>query len=147
MADYDKDFYAWLNHQADLLENGQLNGLDLDNLIEEVDCMGKRHLHKLESHVTLLLMHLLKWQYQPSKRQYGHSWETSIRVHRQQAWEVIEKHPSLSGKIMELYEENYRQAVKLASIETRIEEDSFPLECPWTFDQVMNEDWLPAEST
>ena len=100
---YDMDFYAWLNQQARLLEQGAFDQLDLENLTEEVDCMGKRHLHKLESHIELLLMHLLKWQFQPGRCQYGHSWEISIRAHRTQAKEVIAKYPSLGNKIVELY--------------------------------------------
>lgn len=77
---YDTDFYSWLQEQARLLEQGQANQCDLDNLIEEVEDMGKRHLRKLDSHLTELLMHLLKWQYQPQKREYGHSGENRARA-------------------------------------------------------------------
>ena len=148
MADlYDTDFYGWLHQQALLLESGQFEALDLTNLTEEVDCMGKRHLHKLESHITLLLMHLLKWQYQPEKRQYGHSWETSIRAHRKQAEVVMTKYPSLHQKVTESFASYYPDAVKQAVIETGLDESRFPACCPWTFYEVMADDFLPHSSS
>ena len=146
MADlYNKDFYAWANRQADCLEKELFKELDLDNLLEEVDCMGKKHLHKFESHMALLLMHLLKWKFQPVKRQYGHSWEVSIRAHRAHAKDVIVKHPSLGSQVIKHYAKNYQEAIEMACIETGLSKNLFPAECPWTFEQIMQDCWLPPE--
>ena len=140
---YDTDFYSWLQEQARLLEQGQANQCDLDNLIEEVEDMGKRHLRKLDSHLTELLMHLLKWQYQPQKRKYGHSWENSIRAHRKQARDLMEKYPSLEAKIISDWEGIFESALRSAVIDTDMTKKDFPGSCPWTFDQIMQEGWIP----
>ena len=142
---YQNDFYSWLHQQANLLEQGKFDQLDLENLTEEVDCMGKRHLSKLEQHLTLLVMHLLKWQYQPEKRACGHSWEISIKAHRQQAKDVLKKHPSLKNRLNQLYAELYSDAVDIACIETRLDKSAFPAQCPWTFEQVSEDGWLPQD--
>lgn len=139
---YDTDFYSWLQEQARLLEQGQANQCDLDNLIEEVEDMGKRHLQKLDSHLTELLMHLLKWQYQPQKREYGHSWENSIRAHRKQARDLIEKYPSLEAKIISDWEGIFESALRSAVVDTDMTKEDFPGSCPWTFDQIMQEGWI-----
>lgn len=140
---YDTDFYSWLLEQARLLEQGQANQCDLENLIEEIEDMGKRHLSKLDRHLTKLLTHLLKWQYQPQKQEYGHSWENSIRAHRKQAKDMMEKYPSLEAKVVDDWGDTFESAIEYAVIDTDMAKADFPNICPWTFDQIMEEDWLP----
>lgn len=65
---YETDFYAWTQEQADLLHSHQWSKLDLPNLIEEIESLGKQQRQELRHRLSVLLGHLLKWQYQPERR-------------------------------------------------------------------------------
>jgi len=73
---YDTDFYAWIQDQAATLRAGNLAGLDVNNLIEEIESMGRSEKRELRSRLVVLIVHLLKWAYQPLRR--GNSWQTTI---------------------------------------------------------------------
>ena len=73
---YDEDFYAWANEQAALLRGGQLSAAGIEHIAEEIESMGKTEKRKLVSRLTALLLHLLKWQYQPALQ--GNSWRLSM---------------------------------------------------------------------
>ena len=64
---YDKDYYLWLEETIQLLQEGRLTDLDIFNLIEEIKDMGRSEKNALESNLIVLLMHLLKWKYQPEE--------------------------------------------------------------------------------
>src|SRR5215471_3552685 len=81
---YDDDFYTWTQEQAALLREGAVQELDLANLAEEIESLGKSERRALESHLEVLVLHLLKWQYQPSGRLTGHSWYDTIVEQRRQ---------------------------------------------------------------
>jgi len=138
---YDTDFYGWIQNQAAMLRNRDFAALDLDNLIEEVESMGKSEKRELESRIELLLMHLLKWQYQPSFR--GASWEATIIEQRKRVAKHLRENPSLKGNLAEAYKETYSYAVLEAVKETGLHKSTFPTECPWTFDQAMDDDFWP----
>ena len=70
--DYDKDGYGWAMEQAALLRARRFSEIDLENIAEEIESVGKSERRTLESHLSRLMMHLLKWQYQPERR--GNSW-------------------------------------------------------------------------
>src|ERR1700691_5077700 len=92
-SDYDRDFYAWANKQAALLRAGKLSEADFEHIAAEIESMGKTEKRELISRLTVLLLHLLKWRYQPEKR--GASWEASIRVQRNRFADHLEDNPSL----------------------------------------------------
>ena len=75
---YDRDFYAWANEQASLLRKGDLSHADIEHIAEEIESMGKTEKRELISRLTVLLLHLLKWRFQPTLR--GKSWRLSIEV-------------------------------------------------------------------
>jgi len=77
---YETDFYGWVQNQAGALRVGNFASLDLDNLIEEIEDMGKSRQRALESRLEILLMHLLKWQFQPEMK--GPSWHFTIDEQR-----------------------------------------------------------------
>ena len=87
---YDQDFYAWTQEQAALLREGALGELDLTNLAEEIESLGKSDRRALGSHLRNLVLHLIKWHYQPSGRLTGQSWQSSIRNARAEIAVLLE---------------------------------------------------------
>lgn len=138
---YETDFFGWTKKQAEYLKKGNFEGLDMQNLIEEIESMGASQENKLESHLLVLLMHLLKWKYQTYMR--TRSWKLSIQNARYQIGRVLNKNPSLKHKINERTNEVYTSARYLAAEETNLEIEIFPQENPWSFEQIMQEEFLP----
>jgi len=138
---YETDFYGWIRNQADAMRSGNLAGLDLENLIEEIEDMGKSRQRALESRLEVLLAHLLKWQFQP--RLQGPSWVFTIKEQRRRIAKLLKKNPSLSSALDETFTDAYESAVPLASAETGLDESVFPSECPWTFEQTMDAEFWP----
>jgi len=138
---YETDFYGWLQHQADTLRSGNFAHLDVDNLIEEIDSMGKSHQRALESRLEILLMHLLKWQFQPRMR--TPSWRATIHVQRDRIDKLLRENPSLKIRIPKAFDEAYRFAASLAETETGLDQSTFPEHCPWTFEQAIAADFWP----
>lgn len=140
---YDTDFYAWTKTQAAALSQGHLGELDLQNLAEEIESLGKRDVRSLRSALEIVLLHLLKWRYQPEMRQTGHSWEDSISEHRHRIELIADDSPSLRRQIPELAERGYPRARREAARQTRLPLDTFPETCPWTLKEVLDEDFYP----
>ena len=138
---YDTDYSLWLEKTAQLLRNGQINELDLPNLAEEIEDMGKREKRAVENNVEILLMHLLKYQYQPEKR--SNSWKYTIFEHRDRLEKAFRDSPSLKPYSQEIFEQCYSKARQRAAIETGIEIDIFPVESPFTVEQTLNPNYLP----
>ena len=141
---YDRDFYAWANEQAALLRAGKLAAADIAHIAEEIESMGKTEKRELVSRLAVLLMHLLKWQYQPLLQ--GASWRTTIRNQRFDIDDHLADNPSLTTQIPEIMMRAYRQALGKASLETGLPETTFPATCPWTFDRVMDDAFWPGVS-
>jgi len=141
---YETDFYGWIQHQAGVLKAGNFAALDMDNLIEEIESMGKSHQRALESRLEVLLMHLLKLQFQPERK--TPSWERTVKEQRRRLADHLLENPSLKPKIPEAQAKAYSYAITGASAETGIEESLFPERCPWTFEQIMNPDFWPVSA-
>ncbi|MFZ2406287.1 MAG: DUF29 domain-containing protein [Methylobacter sp.] len=141
MINYEKDFYGWTQEQAALLRSGRLTELDIENLIEEVETMGRSEKRELESRLTVLLLHLLKWKYQDVRR--GRSWELSIIEQRLKFEETLDENPGLKSKLNDILLKAYKFAVIQASRETKLSRSIFPSQCPWTFDQITDETFFP----
>ena len=140
---YDQDFYAWANEQAALLRAGQLSAADIEHIAEEIESMGKTEKREMVSRLTVLLLHLLKWQYQQILR--GSSWQTTIIVQRLQLADHLDDNPSLRATTGEIIPRAYRLALAEAVAETALPRSTFPAECPWSFDQIMDADFWPGE--
>jgi Domain of unknown function DUF29 len=139
---YQRDFYAWANEQAALLRAGKLGDADIENIAEEIESMGRSEKRELVSRLTVLLMHLLKWQYQPERR--GKSWRITIEQQRDQLQDHLNDNPSLRSLLPPSIRTAYRDARREAEKETDLDRDTLPAECPYTFDQMMAEDFWPA---
>jgi hypothetical protein len=138
---YHQDFYGWTQEQAKLLREHRIEELDLENLLEEIESMGKSEKRELESRIELLLMHLLKWYYQPNFQ--GKSWELTIREQRAKCARHLMENPSLKGKLNEVFEYAYEDARMWAARETGLSLDTFPESCPWAFEQVIDPAFFP----
>ncbi len=138
---YEQDFYAWANEQAALLRAGRLSAADIEHIAEEIESMGKTEKRELVSRLAILLQHLLKWRFQPDRR--GRSWKAPITVQRHALIRHLKDNPSLKSCLDVSLTDAYGDAVQLAIGETDLAESTFPTECPWTFEQVMAEDFWP----
>ena len=140
---YEQDFYAWTQEQAKLIKTKTLNKLDITHLFEEVESMGISQRTELESRLSVILTHLLKWKYQPIMR--SNSWLGSINENRYRLGRLFKQSPSLTNEesLQNEVLEAYPHAVKKASIETGLNKSTFPLICEWTIEQILDEDFLP----
>ncbi len=142
MVTYNQDVIAWANEQAALLRSGRFDLLDVEHIAEEILDVGKSEQREFESRMSLLLSHLIKWQYQPSHR--GKSWQRTIRDQRIMLNRRLSRTPSLKPELNnpDFWFESWFDAVRMAENETGIL-DVFPESCPWDFSQIMNPDFWP----
>jgi predicted nucleic acid-binding Zn-ribbon protein len=138
---YDRDFYAWANEQAALLRAGRLAEADIENIAEEIESMGRSEKRELVSRLTVLLQHLLKWQFQPGRRSV--SWRLSIENTRLQLEDHLKDNPSLKSRLDEAMRSSYLRAVNEAVAETGFVRGTFPDDCPYTFERAINADFWP----
>jgi flagellar biosynthesis regulator FlaF len=138
---YDRDFSKWLETTADQLRAKDYANLDWENLIDEIDTMGKRERRSLKSNLVILLLHLLKWQYQADQR--SGSWKGSIVEHRQRIRDELEDSPSLQSYLIEILDAAYADGRDRAAAETSLAADRFPAECLYTIGQVLDRDFWP----
>ena len=140
---YSTDFSDWTRQTAQLLRERRWHEVDLANLIDEVEDLGKSERRAIASQLTRLLLHLLKWHYQPQRR--SDSWLDSITDARTQIDLAIQDSPSLKGYPAEQLEDSYRRARRQAATQTKLEISVFPETCQYPLDLVLSEDWLPEE--
>ena len=131
---YERDFYAWARQQAELLRHGTVEKIDLENLAEEIESMGKNEKRQLTSRLALLLAHLLKWRFQPKMR--SNSWKYTIIEQRWQVIELLDDSPSLKHQLNECLHRSYERAILIAARETGLDTEQFPRECPYSLDEV-----------
>jgi hypothetical protein len=143
-ASYDEDLYTWSLEQASLLRAGKFDQIDLEHIIEEIEDMSKSERRALQSFLENLLMHLLKWQFQPAYQ--GRSWKFTIIEQRKRIKSHLQENPGLKSKLPELVEKAYDYAVTGAVRETGLAVKVFPQECPWSYEQFTNPDFWPNES-
>jgi hypothetical protein len=141
MISYEQDLYAWTLDNVSLLRQGKLQEIDVVNIIEELEYMARKDKKELVSRLVVLLMHLLKWQFQPDKR--TRSWVATIKVQRIKVRELLEESPSLKYELRIKFDEAYQQAILEAVQETNLPEETFPPTCPYTFEQVLDNQFYP----
>jgi len=139
MTTYDTDFYQWTQQQADLLRQGALSALDRENLAEEIESMGKSGQRAVESYLRNILLHLLKWQYQPERR--SNSWRLSIRDGRHQVAKRLRESPSLKPKMADMAADEYPLVREYAANETGLPLVTFPEQCPLTVEEITGDYW------
>ncbi len=140
-TNYDTDFYAWANEQAALLRAGALTAADIENIAEEIESMGKGEKRELKSRLQIIVLHLLKWQFQPAGR--GSSWETTIRVQRIDLAHHLSDNPSLKAQVPDVMGLAFGNARLLAADETKMSPKAFPAKCPYSLKQIMDKEFWP----
>jgi hypothetical protein len=147
MTHPDTDFHAWALEAAERVRARQLTEEDYDWIAEELEDMGKNRQHALKRQLRRLMMHLLKWQYQPSHNQ-GSSWRRTLLSARREIADLLEENPSLKPYLQGIINRTYQQARTDAHIETQLPVETFPatfLETGWTLEQVLDFEFYSKE--
>lgn len=140
---YEQDYYRWLTTTAQLLRTKKFEDVDLENLVEEIESLGKQQRQELRNRLGVLLGHLLKWEFQPQNR--SKSWFATIREQRRRILDLLEESPSLQPYIPEALQKAYQDAIDLAVRETSLNYRDFPDQCPYSLDQSLDLSFLPAQ--
>ncbi len=140
---YEQDFYEWTQKQAQLLREQKWHHLDLNNLIEEIESLGRQARQQLRNRLSILIAHLLKWEYQPTKR--SRSWLATIRVQRRDILRLLKDNPSLKPYFPEILPETYENGRDLAAAETNLPFNRFPENCPYLMDDILSDRFYPGE--
>jgi hypothetical protein len=148
---YQKNYTEWAEKTADLLKKGQFSELDIEHLLEELASMGASEQNELESRLTILIAHLLKWQFQYQqlsdkwKEFDARSWRITIIEQRTRIAKRLRKSPGLKTKLPEIILEAYEDALELAIKETLLPAATFPPECPYNVEQLFHDDFYPKQ--
>lgn len=141
-VDYEKDFYAWTVEQTRLLRAGELSAIDVANIAEEIESLGRSDRRELQSRLVVLTAHLLKWQKQPDER--SKSWSSTIREQRRQIETLLGDSPSLRPFVAQVLTRAYYDAREDAAEETGLPETEFPAECPFALDELLSRSFFSA---
>jgi hypothetical protein len=141
---YETDYSRWLFENARLLREGRWSEIDAANIAEELEDMGRSEKRAVASHMAVLLLHLLKWHFQPPHRSSG--WRGSIHNARRAIEKLLRESPSLRKQVPDLLVEEYPDARYNAIIETGMPESSFPADCPYTVEQILDDSYWPESS-
>jgi hypothetical protein len=142
---YEKDYYLWIDKTINLLENYQFSELDLENLIEEIKSISISQQKALKSNLSVILWHLLKYLQEPEKQ--TRSWALNLFEHRERIEEDLENSPSLKSFLTEEnFKKCYNKARKKAAIETGINLDKFPNDCPFTLAEALDFEFIPNQT-
>jgi hypothetical protein len=143
---YDRDFFEWTVRNAQLLREGRFAEVDAGHLAEEIEDVGKRDRREVRNRLKVLLVYLLKWTAQPGLR-YAESgtssWLDTIREQRTQLESIFEQSPSLARHARESLDTVFSKAVDDAVYETGLPRAEFPAKCPFAFEQVTDQAFLP----
>ncbi|MER3434293.1 MAG: DUF29 domain-containing protein [Leptolyngbya sp. ERB_1_1] len=138
---YETDYLQWIETTVERLRNNDYDSIDWDNLIDEIEDMARSQRRGLKSNLIVVLLHLLKWQYQPEKR--SGSWEASLLEHRGRIQDAIQESPSLKPYLESILAESYIRATKQAKAETGLPLSTFPTECLYNVPSILDDDFLP----
>ncbi len=141
-ATYGADFYAWTVEQANMLRQGRFADADIANIVEEIETLGRSEKRELRNRLLVLLAHLLKWQAQPGRR--GNRWRLTITEQRIRLQEHVADNPSLAPSLPEVIASVWRQVLVKTMRQTGFAETSFPTNCSWTVEQILDEEFYPT---
>ncbi|MBD2181442.1 DUF29 domain-containing protein [Planktothrix sp. FACHB-1355] len=138
---YDRDFYLWIEETARLLREGKFSELDTENLIDEIESLGRWKKRELDESLLAVMQHLLKYQYFPKQRL--DEWRATITEHRIRLEQILASSPSLSSLLLEEFAQTYQDAKKIVEMEMELTSDTLPSESPFTPAQTLDENLFP----
>ncbi len=139
---YETDYLQWIEATVQRIQSQDYAAVDWENLVEEIEDMGRRERQSLESNFIVLVIHLLKWQFQPQQR--SGSWQGSIIEHRRRVNKALKGSPSLNSYLVDLEAECYKEAVEQAIAETGLPLEAFPLDCSYELADMLKAGFLPS---
>jgi hypothetical protein len=139
---YDTDYVAWLEEQVAHLRAGRLSALDVENVAEELESLMKKERRQIENRLEVLILHLLKWDHQPSQR--SNRWRATVQEQRTRIRRLLRDSPSVRREVEPMCRDVYADAVGAAAIEARLSETAFPPTLPYSVEQIFERE-LPAE--
>lgn len=138
---YEIDDYLWLERTIKLLKEKKFDELDLENLIEELENLGRERKNKVESLLRQIIIYLLFLEYWSQEYQYNAAhWQAEITEFRFQINGILTK--NLQSYLASKIELIYQNSVKYTQIKTNL--NIFPEKCPYTLEQLLDEDWFPT---
>ncbi len=138
---YDEDWVLWIDTQVRLLSEKRFSELDVENLVEELDSMKKKEMRTLKNRLRVLIMHLLKCEFQKTYPQ--NKWQATLIEQRERIRNLLADSPSLRRKLEEYVRSEYPQARKMAALETLMSIDTLPAENPYTVVQILDHGFIP----
>jgi hypothetical protein len=138
---YERDFYRWIEQQASRLREGRLDRLDVANLLEEIEDMGRSEKRAVEDNLVVLLTHLLKYRFQPD--QWSSGWRGSFVEHRRRLRKLLKESPSLVPVARGMFAECSADSCEQTAAASGLSPDSFSAEPPFTLEQVLDPKYLP----
>lgn len=138
---YNTDYVRWVETTLEQLRSRDYNNVDWDNLLDEIEDMSRREHQSLKSNLVVILLHLLKWQFQPNYR--TGSWAGSMTEHRRRVLESLEESPSLKPYLESVLAKCYQSARKQAHQETGLPLEMFPSVCQYKVEEILDDDFFP----
>jgi hypothetical protein len=132
---YEEDYYLWIQTQIELLKERNWELVDIDNLVEELESMGRSEIRSLSSYLGVLFAHLYKWDYFPNNR--TRSWLNSIYYSREEILYLLKEQPSLKSKLNDVINKGWLEAKKIIAKDTDIDYRTLPESCPYSYDDAM----------
>ncbi len=139
----DTDFFEWTQETAEKIRRQAFHEIDLAALAEEIEDLGKSKLSEVISRLTTVIIHLLKLDFQPGKK--TNSWIRTIRRERTVLEIIFDQSPSLIDKGKRDLDRTYKRASREAAGETGLPRKTFPQECPYTYEQILDPDFFPGQ--
>ncbi|MFM5980707.1 MAG: DUF29 domain-containing protein [Sphaerospermopsis kisseleviana] len=141
---YDQDFYLWIQTTVKLLSEGKLEQLDIENLIEEIDSIGRREKKELKTRLIVLIEHLLKLQYWTEEKDYNaRGWRNTVVEQRRQIAYSLADSPSLKSILNDVFLECYQDARNDTLRKYELPSELFPEDSPFSLLDILNADFLP----
>jgi Domain of unknown function DUF29 len=141
--DYETDFAVWAEHQALMVQLGMWEELDQEHLVEELEALSRSEHSELESRLEVLITHLLKWQFDAASQNPRRLWRATIREQRHRLTRLLQRSPSLRSTLPDVLHQNYPHARLMALDETDVPDSTLPATCPWTLQQILDDNFLP----
>jgi Domain of unknown function DUF29 len=138
---YERDFHLWIEQQAALLREGRVDELDVANLLEEIESMGRSDKKAIKSNLVIVLLHLLKYEFKPKRR--SRSWLDSILEHRLRLRDDLKESPSLRGHLEAVFPDAYADARARAMAQTGLSGRTLPRTSPYSLEQALDPEFLP----